>query len=93
MPNALTRPLEKLHAKVTTPTATIFDGARAHPSGHPLTSFSWLAHYLNGRGEGLKAGQIVTTGSYAGIVDVPAGQPIRIELDGIGVIETTFVTA
>jgi len=87
------RPLEKLHAKITTPTATIFDDVRAHPSGHPKTSFTWLVHYLNGRGEGLKAGEIVTTGSYAGIVDVPAGQPLRIELEGIGVIETQFSIA
>jgi 2-keto-4-pentenoate hydratase len=41
----------------------------------------------------LKAGEIVTTGSYAGIVDVPAGQPLRIELEGIGVIETQFSIA
>lgn len=92
VPDAFTRPLEKLHAKITTPTATIFDATRAHPSGHPLTSFTWLVHYLNGRGEGLKAGQIVTTGSYAGVVDVPAGEPVRIELEGVGTIETTFVT-
>jgi 2-keto-4-pentenoate hydratase len=93
VPDAFSRPLEKLHAKITTPTATIFDDVRAHPSGHPLTSFTWLAHYLNGRGEGLKAGEIVTTGSYAGIVDVPAGQPVRVELEGIGVIETEFSLA
>jgi 2-keto-4-pentenoate hydratase len=88
-----TRPLAKLHAKITTPTATIFDDTRAHPSGHPLTSFTWLVHYLNGRGEGLKAGEIITTGSYAGIVDVPSGQAVRVELEGIGVIDTTFATA
>jgi len=93
VPNALSRPLEKLHAKVTTPTATLFDAVRAHPSGHPLTSFTWLAHYLNGRGEGLKAGEIVTTGSYAGIVDVPAGERLRVELEGIGVIETVLAAA
>lgn len=93
VPNAFTRPLERLHAKITTPTATIFDDTRAHPSGHPLTSFTWLVHYLNGRGEGLKAGEIVTTGSYAGVVDVPTGQPLRVELEGIGVIETELISA
>jgi 2-keto-4-pentenoate hydratase len=88
--NVFTRPLDKLHAKITTPTATIFDDTRSHPSGDPWTSFSWLVHYLNGRGQGLKAGDIVTTGSYAGIVDVPANEPLRIELVGVGVIETTM---
>jgi 2-keto-4-pentenoate hydratase len=93
VPDALTRPLEKLHAKITTPSGTIFDDTRAHPSGHPLRSFTWLVHYLNGRGEGLKAGDIVTTGSYAGVVDAPTGQPLRVELEGIGVIETELISA
>jgi len=93
VPDALTRPLEKLRAKITTSEATIFDDVRAHPSGHPLASFTWLVRYLNGRGEALKAGEIVTTGSYAGIVDVPAGQPVRVELEGIGVIETVLKSA
>ena len=30
---------------------------------------------LNARGQGLKAGEVVTTGSYAGIVDAPVGVP------------------
>lgn len=93
VPNALSLPLESLHAKIATPAATIFDGVRAHPSGHPLKPFLWLARYLNGRGEGLKAGEIVTTGSYAGIVEVPIGQPLHVELEGIGVIETELVSA
>ena len=93
VPGALTRPLAKLHAKITTPAKTIFDDVRSHPSGHPLTSFTWLVHYLNGRGEGLKAGEIVTTGSYAGVVDAPTGQPLRVELEGIGVIETELTSA
>jgi len=90
VPDALNRPLEKLRTKITTRDATLFDNVRAHPSGHPLTSFTWLARYLNGRGQGLKAGEVVTTGSYAGIVDVPADQPVRVELEGLGVIETVF---
>jgi len=93
VPGALNLPLESLRAKITTPTATIFDGVRAHPSGHPLKPYIWLARYLNGRGEGLKAGEIVTTGSYAGIVEVPIGQPLRVELEGIGVIETQLASA
>ncbi|HEV2202819.1 MAG TPA: hypothetical protein VGR73_23625 [Bryobacteraceae bacterium] len=93
VPNALSLPLESLHAKIATPATTIFDGVRPHPSGHPLKPFIWLARYLNGRGDGLKAGEIVTTGSYAGIVEVPIGQPLRVELEGIGVLETELVSA
>src|SRR5258707_1919821 len=35
--DAFSRPLEKLHAKITTPTPTVFDNVRSHPHGHPLT--------------------------------------------------------
>lgn len=93
VPNALSLPLESLHATIATPTTTIFDGVRPHPSGHPLKPFIWLARYLNGCGHGLKAGEIVTTGSYAGIVEVPIGQALRVELEGIGVLETELVSA
>jgi 2-keto-4-pentenoate hydratase len=92
VPDALSLPLESLHAKITATNETIFDAVRAHPSGHPLKPLMWLVGYLNGRGEGLKAGQIVTTGSYAGIVDAPLG-PLRVELEGIGVIETELTSA
>ena len=45
-----------------------------HPDRHPLRPLVWLANFLSAREEigGLKAGQIVTTGSYAGALEVPA---------------------
>lgn len=93
IPGALDHALESLHVKITSPSATIVDRAGKHPSDHPMNSFSWMVNYLIAHGQGLKAGQIVTTGSYAGIVEVPVGEPLRVELADFGVIELTLITA
>jgi len=93
VPHALDQPLEKRHVKITGPGGVILDREGKHPSGHPMNSFSWLVNYLSARGETMKAGQVITTGSYAGIVEVPLGEPLRVELGGIGVIEIELFTA
>jgi len=80
IPNVLDHPLEKLQVRITTAAGTLFDRVQGHPSGHPMKAFSWLVNFLNGRGEGLKAGQVVTTGSYAGIVEAPLHTPIHVEV-------------
>lgn len=79
--------LETMHVKIESPDGVIMDQDRKHPSKHPYLAYSWLVNFLNSRGEGLKKDHIVTTGSYAGIVDAPIGKPVRVELGGIGVIE------
>lgn len=91
--NVYSRPLEKLHVKVTSEGSTLFDAECAHPSGHPLKSLTWLVHFLQQRGGGLRAGQVITTGSYPGIVEAPIGPPLLIELGGVGAIETRLIAA
>jgi 2-keto-4-pentenoate hydratase len=91
-PGALDQPLEQLHIVIRTPTETLFDKVHGHPSGHPMKAFTWLVHFLNSRGEGLKAGQIVTTGSYAGIVEAPVETPIHVQLGGLGSFDAALVT-
>jgi len=61
-----------------------------HPDGHPLRPLVWLANFLAARGTGLHAGQIVTTGSYAGMIDVPLATPLRIEFGDLGEINVEF---
>jgi 2-keto-4-pentenoate hydratase len=92
IPSALDQPLEKLHVTIKTPAATLFDKVHPHPSGHPMKSLTWLVHFLNSRGEGLKAGEIVTTGSYAGIVEAPLGVPIHVQLDSLGALDVELIT-
>ena len=93
VPNVFHYDLDKLLAKITTPSGALFDKVQPHPSGNPMNSLRWLVHFLNGRGQGLKAGQVVTTGSYAGIVDAPLHTPIHVELGGFGVLDVELITA
>jgi 2-keto-4-pentenoate hydratase len=62
-----------------------------HPDGHPFVPLHWLVNFLSRRGQRLKAGEVVTTGSYAGVVEAPVGEPLRIVFGNIGIIEVELV--
>src|SRR5258708_275758 len=79
--------LELLHVKISIPDGVIMDQDRKHPSRHPYLAYSWLVNFLNSRGQGLTEGHIVTPGSFAGFAAAQMGKPVRVELQGIGVIE------
>jgi 2-keto-4-pentenoate hydratase len=64
--------------------------AGRHPDGHPLRPLVWLANFLRERGERLRAGQIVTTGSYAGALDVPLATPLTITFGDFGRMQVTL---
>ena len=61
-----------------------------HPDGNPLLPLYWIANFQAARGAGLRAGQIVTTGSYAGMIDVPLAVPLRIQFGALGEIAVEF---
>jgi 2-keto-4-pentenoate hydratase len=63
-----------------------------HPDGHPFKPLLWLVNFLNARGESLRAGQIVTTGSYAGAIDVPLGQGLTVRFGELGSLAVELVT-
>jgi 2-keto-4-pentenoate hydratase len=56
-----------------------------HPDGHPLTPLRWLAGKVP-----LRARQIVTTGSFAGVIKVPLNQELRVIFGDAGEIAVTF---
>lgn len=84
------------HALAAIPIAIDVGGNRVdeldgkHPDGHPLRPLVWLATYLAQRGQGLRTGQIVTTGSYCGVVDVPLAVPIVVNFGGFGAVSVQF---
>ena len=61
-----------------------------HPNTDPRAPLYWLAEFLRSRGQGLRAGQAVITGSYAGSVDLPVGQAISIQFGDLGRIAVRF---
>ena len=64
-----------------------------HPDGHPLRPLVWLASYLARHEGGLAAGEIVTTGSYAGALEVPLDTPLTVRFGALGEISVAFVAA
>jgi 2-keto-4-pentenoate hydratase len=51
---------------------------------------AWLAVRCADRGQPLRAGQIVTTGSCTGLLTAPMASKVRGEIAGIGVVELRF---
>lgn len=54
---------------------------------HPLNAISWLGHKLRRRGAQIEAGEIVTTGSCAGLLQIAPGQIFRATFGGSAQIE------
>lgn len=67
-----------------------FEGEGRHPNALPRLPVYWLAEFLRSRGDGLVAGQVVITGSYAGILHAPLQVPVEIEYQGLGVLSVFF---
>ncbi|MDR7121553.1 fumarylacetoacetate hydrolase family protein [Rheinheimera soli] len=53
-----------------------------HPNLDPLLPLYWLVNHLSQQGIGLQQGQWVITGSYAGVLTIPAEQPITLTFMG-----------
>jgi 2-keto-4-pentenoate hydratase len=65
-------------------------GTGADVLGHPHNALAWLANHLAADGKGLRAGEIVLTGSLVKTVWLNAGDNVVMELAGLGRVEATF---
>jgi 2-keto-4-pentenoate hydratase len=59
--------------------------------GHPANAVSWLAGKLADRGKGLKAGELVMTGTLTPILGIEAPAVYKAEFSTLGVVEKKFV--
>lgn len=59
--------------------------------GHPLEPLAWLARVLAEQGDGLKAGQIILTGSFTQALPVVAGEKVTARYEGYGELNLFFV--
>jgi 2-keto-4-pentenoate hydratase len=93
--DALSRPLEGFPITVATATEQLHERDGRHPDGHPLRPLVWLANFLASReaSGGLVKGQIVTTGSYAGALEVPLAKRLQIRFGDLGEIGVELVAA
>jgi 2-keto-4-pentenoate hydratase len=65
-------------------------GTGADVLGHPHNALAWLANHLAADGKGLRAGEIVLTGSLVKTVWLNAGDHVVMELEGLGMVQAAF---
>ena len=93
LPDPWNKELETLPIVVDSPAGVLATYRGKHPDGHPVRPLYWLANYLATGGTPLRAGVIVTTGSYCGAVDVPFDTPITIAYGDLGTLSATLTRA
>ena len=62
----------------------------ANPAADIWRLVGWLAWHCVQRGQPLRAGQVITTGSCTGMLFAPEGAHVQAQLDGIGRVELRF---
>jgi 2-keto-4-pentenoate hydratase len=72
--------------------AVVFDRRSWHSLGDPRCLLPWLLAHASARG-GLRAGDVVTTGTWCGMVPVRPGATIEVTIDDIGAAQVTFAAA
>ena len=70
--------------------AEVARGTGADVLGHPHNPLAWLANHLAASGEGLRAGQIVLTGSLVKTIWLNAGDKVLMDLSGLGAVHVAF---
>ncbi|SHL57027.1 2-oxo-3-hexenedioate decarboxylase/2-keto-4-pentenoate hydratase [Bradyrhizobium lablabi] len=70
--------------------AEVGRGTGADVLGHPHNALAWLANHLAAKDKGLRAGEIVLTGSLIKTVWLKAGDHVVMELAGLGTVDATF---
>ena len=63
---------------------------RTHPMGDPLPLLPWTVNHCAQINGGLKAGDLITTGSWTGMVFVQPGSEVTARFTGIGVATVKF---
>ncbi len=71
--------------------AKLAEGKGAAAMGHPANAVSWLAGKLADRGKGLKAGQLVMTGTLTPILPIAQGSTYVARFTTLGEVRKTFI--
>lgn len=72
------------------PDGQIETKAGKHPNGNPRAGLYWLVNFLSARGIGMRQGQQVITGSYAGVLKLPMDQEITLRYGDLGQFSIQF---
>ena len=58
----------------------------AHPNGDPASLLVDLVAHAIAHGDGIRAGDVVTTGSWIGLLEVDLPARVEVRFDGVGVV-------
>lgn len=86
--NAFDKNLNTFPITITGKDGVVSTHNGVHPNEHPFKPLFWLANFLNTRNTGLRAGQIVITGSYDGVIPVPFDEQLTFQFGDLGSITT-----
>lgn len=64
--------------------------AGKHPNKYPQLPLFWLVNFLSAQGIDIKAGQLVITSSYAGVIEVQPDQVFSLQYGELGSISLRF---
>ncbi len=87
------RDVDDLRASEMTLTSgddVVSSGTGAACLGHPLNAVVWLANAVARRGEPLRAGELVLSGSLGPLVPVRPGATYEARISGLGSVRATF---
>jgi 2-keto-4-pentenoate hydratase len=89
-PKALPADLTTIEARVSVNGQQVGTGTGNAVLGNPLNSIVWLAAKLGAYGRGLKAGEIVMTGSFTRQFPIAPGDKIETVFSGLGAVATAM---
>lgn len=68
------------------------EGRGENALGDPLRALTWLANALSTRGEGLRAGEVINTGTCAKLTHAEAGDEAHARFGDLGDVRITFAS-
>ena len=68
-------------------------GRGADCLGHPVNAVTWLANAVGRRGEPLREGEVILSGSLGRLVPAEPGQTYEAEISGVGSVRAVFATS
>jgi 2-keto-4-pentenoate hydratase len=84
------RDLKPHRVRITINGTTGGEGTGSRALGDPLNVLVWLANHRSAAGRGLRAGEIVSTGTCTGLDPVQAGDIALAEFGALGSVEIAF---
>ena len=86
------RPLDwsTLRAVVRRNGSVVAETLGAHPLGDPTLLLPWFVRHVAQRTGGVRAGDLVTAGTWTGILPARPGDAIEAEFEGVGRVEVRF---